>query len=70
MRLLLVFATDAVIAAHGGDEASLLVTLDQISELGAIDALVIAQRASAKLIAALTGASVRPELATLLQDTR
>ncbi len=63
----LVFATDAVIAAHAGDEASLLRHLNQISELGAIDALVIAQRASAKLVAALTGASVRPELATLLK---
>jgi ATP/maltotriose-dependent transcriptional regulator MalT len=63
----LVLATEAVIAAHEKDGDRLIHHLDQISELGAVDALVIAQRASAKLVAALTPPSVRPELLTFLR---
>jgi ATP/maltotriose-dependent transcriptional regulator MalT len=63
----LALVTEAVAAAHDGDEVALIRHLNDISELGAVDALVIAQRASSELVAALACAKVPTELQTLLR---
>jgi ATP/maltotriose-dependent transcriptional regulator MalT len=62
----LALVTEAVVAARDGDEISLVGHLNEISELGAADALVIAQRASSELVAALACANVPTELRALL----
>jgi DNA-binding NarL/FixJ family response regulator len=63
----LAFATEAVIAAHDDDEPRLLRHLDRISALGAVDALVIAQRGAPELVTALGRANTRPEHLTILR---
>lgn len=63
----LALATQAVIAAKDGDEPSVLRHVNRISELGAFDALVIAQRGSSALVATLTHADVPPGLLSLLR---
>ena len=63
----LVLATQAVAAANADDDALVVRYLREISDVGAVDALVIAQRASSALIEALTRADLQPELAALLK---
>jgi DNA-binding NarL/FixJ family response regulator len=63
----LVLAAQAVAAAKANDDASVVRFLREISEVGAVDALVIAQRASSALIDALGRADLPPELEAVLR---
>ena len=63
----LAMVTEAVAAAYARDEALVVRHVSQISELGAVDALVIAQRASSELVGALAHADVPTELRALLR---
>jgi len=63
----LVLAAQAVAAAKANDDASVVRFLREISEVGAVDALVIAQRASSALIDALSRADLPPELEAVLR---
>lgn len=63
----LVLATQAVISARREDDAAVLDHLNEIADLGAVDALVIAQRASPELAAAVDQSEAQPELLALLK---
>ncbi|HET9781485.1 MAG TPA: LuxR C-terminal-related transcriptional regulator [Candidatus Dormibacteraeota bacterium] len=63
----LALATRAVMAAHSRDHTSLLALLEEIKHLGAVDGLVIAQRASPELLRALSRDPEDPELRSLLK---
>ncbi|HSC49432.1 MAG TPA: LuxR C-terminal-related transcriptional regulator [Gaiellaceae bacterium] len=63
----LALAARAVMAAHGADHEALLAHLEEINNLGAVDGLVIAQRASPELVRVLSQAVEHPELRSLLR---